>query len=153
RVERFHGVAAHVLSNAVKDHDGVVDREADDCEHRRHKQRVNLEIEEEAKDRPEAEHYKRIVKQRKDGAGPETDRELYAAYLTEGDGDVDQDKERSCRDRQEGHEGLLARDGRTDRVGFNDIDRAELLLELLDNLIEAWSLGGGLGRVDQIGLR
>src|SRR5262249_25572890 len=135
-----------------KYHDSIVDREANNGEHRRHEERVNLEVEEVAKDRPEAEYDEGVVQQSEDGASTEAHRELHAADFAEGNGDVDQNEERGGCDGQEGHEGLLARDSWTHRVRLDNIDRSKLLVELLNDLFEAWPLGGSLRGIDQVGL-
>ena len=55
-VERLAGVPGAVLADPVEHDDRVVDREADDRQHRRHEQAVDLDGEERAEDREDADH-------------------------------------------------------------------------------------------------
>ena len=53
---------------AVEHDDRVVDREADDRQHRRHEQAVDLHDEQRAQDREDADHDEHVVEQRDQGA-------------------------------------------------------------------------------------
>ncbi len=63
RVERLARVARLVLSDPVVDDDRVVDAEADDGQHRRHEQRVDLDPEQRAQDRERADDDDDVVEQ------------------------------------------------------------------------------------------
>ena len=62
--ERLAGVARLVLADAVEDDDRVVDAEADDGQHRGHEQGVDLDVEERAEDREDADDDDDVVEQR-----------------------------------------------------------------------------------------
>ena len=88
--ERLAGVAGAVLADPVEDDDRVVDAEADDREHRRHEQAVDLDVEERAQDGEEAEDDDDVVEE-----GDERgDAQLHVA---EAEGDPAEDPEAPTR--------------------------------------------------------
>ena len=71
--ERLAGVAGLVLADPVEDDDRVVDAEADDGQHRGHEQRVDLDAEERAEDREDADDDDDVVEQRDERRHAELD--------------------------------------------------------------------------------
>ncbi len=70
-VERLAEVTRLVLADPIEHHDRVVDREADDRQHRGHEQRIDLDMEERAEDRERADHDDDVMEQRHERGHPE----------------------------------------------------------------------------------
>src|SRR5579884_2834420 len=90
-VERLPGPPRRVLAYSVEDDDRVVHGEADDRQHGRHEWRIDLDVEEGAQNREDAEHDEDVVQHGGEGGHAETDRMW---RVTEGEADVEQDDDR-----------------------------------------------------------
>ena len=122
-VERLAHVAGPVLAHAVEDDDRVVHGEADDREHGRHEQGVDLEADERAQDREDADDDDDVVDERDDRGDAH-------AHVAEAVADPGHDAQRGEDDEQERLLHELGADDRTDGVLLAHlVDGAEALLQ------------------------
>ena len=118
------GVPDPVLADAVEDDDRVVDAEPDDRQQGGHEQGVELEAEEEAEDREQADDEDHVVEQRDDRRRAETE--------AEPDPQVGEDEELADDDEHGGAADEVGADDRADRGGapwLAALHRAEALDE------------------------
>ena len=127
QIERLSGVARLVLSDSVVDDDRVVNAEADDRQHRRDEECVDLHPEQRAQDGEDTDDHDHVVEQSDEGGGAELD-------ALEADTDPSQDADRTDEDEQDRRLDQLAADHRADRRRLAGAgDRAELGISLKDH--------------------
>ena len=102
RGERLAGMAGAVLADPVVDDDRVVDREADDRQHRGDEEAVDLEPEERAEDGERADDHDDVVEQRHEGGRPEPE-------VAEAERHPEQDPDRAEDDEEDRLLGQLGR--------------------------------------------
>ena len=131
------GVANQVLANAIKDHDGVVHREADDGQHGGHKEGIDLNACNGTGDRKEADRHDDVMEECHEGCHAEP-------QIAEAIGHPEQNSDRSKHNEEErllrqvladdgadGRDRPLFRD-RSDRGNHRHANRFELGASIID---------------------